>query len=487
VRTAIGVLLLLLHVALLPFAVARCRRPALEVRLDAPPPGAIRDGDGPGLHHVHWRATYRGGHVREVGAAELIGPFQDPAQPACGVRLVVGQRFLDEQVAPLVRKGIELEMRGFDQFPVGKFEKVTAVDVRWTRFDDGEDRVLAALAERWPTDGYARVHVAVSLERVNADVVVALVPRVDGTRLAFEIFAHADVRSGNGAVDWALRTFHADEYATRVVRDQIDDAILQALDAPPPLDLGGGRTLRIDYCPATRIAMRTGAWAGLPLAFHFDGRPVMLGAAAPPEPAPGTTLAFDLDLDAVNALLDELWRTGFLDEQLAAAGLDRRFADDPIVQELLTLRISPLRLALPPVVTPGPRGLRMAADLRVDLHDRGAVTPARVWGALDLALAPGGAEAGIAELELTCEPAPGVLRPCYGDIVAAMRDRAPDTRAELSRVLRDILDQLFLGQRVSAPDQPVTLVIGAPVTTVHPAGRTATVRIEVAAHLEETH
>jgi hypothetical protein len=491
----LGLAVLLAHVAALPVAVGRCHKDELEVRLDETPPG----GTGPGLHYTRWRVEYRGGYVREVGAARLVGPFQDPAHPPCGVRLVVGQRFLDEHVAPMVRSGIELQMTGFEQFPVGKFRAVTAVDVRWARFDDTPgDRavfgqlsggVIATLADRWHTDGYARVHVAVALEHVDADVVVALVPRVEGTRLTFEIYAHAAVRSGNDAVDWALKTFHADHFATRAVRDQIDDAILQAFDAPPPLELSGGRTLEVAYCEGARLEMRSGAWATLPLALGFTGSPVLpprLGPVTPPAPAADTVLAFDLDLDTVNALLYELWRTGFLDEELERAGLDRRFDADPRVQDLLTLRISPLRLALPPVVSPGPRGLRMAADLRVALTDRGAVTPARVWGALDLDLDGAGGEVGLAEMELSCEPRPGVLRPCYGDLVAAMRAQAGDTRDELTRVLREILDGLFAGTRVAAPDQPVVLVLGAPRTTAYPAGPSATVRIEVTARIEET-
>ena len=56
------------------------------------------------------------------------------------------------------------------------------------------------------------------------------------------------------------------------------------------------------------------------------------------------------DEDALNALLYELWRSGYLDRRLAGAGLDRRFNDDPLVTELLSIRISPPRLALPPVI-----------------------------------------------------------------------------------------------------------------------------------------
>lgn len=517
-RTAIGALVFAAHVAALPLLLDRCHQDDLEVRVHGAPAAAsfdLRgevppslagevavelsgDPDRAGLRHVRWTLAHRGGFVRSVGAAQLVGPFQDPAKPACGGRLVVGQAFLDG-IAPLVKKGIEDSMKGFDEFPVGAFRKVSSAEIRWARFDDTPEDArlfgdLAAtagptLARLWSTDGYARVDVVVELSRVTADVTVALVPRVVEGKLAFELFARADVRYGNRAVDWALDTFRADRYATQVVREQIDDAILQAFDPPPPFELPGGRTLRVDYCPGAHLAMASRQWAALPLGLRFEGPtgasgilPPRFGPALPPPPAADTSIAFDLDLDTINALLYELWRTGFLDEKLDEAGLDRRFNQDPTVLELLSLRISPLRLALPPVISATPSGLRMAADLRVSIGDRGAITPARVWGALDVDLTAGTTSAGIAELELSCEPEPGLLRPCYGDLVAAMRARAGDARTELSAVLVRILDELFTGQRVSAPDTPAELVLGAPTTT----SQGGTVHIAIEARLEET-
>jgi len=512
VRTLLGALVFVAHVAALPLLLDRCRQDDLEVRVHGAPAAAPFDLRGevpaslagdvavelsgdphqPGLHRLRWSLAHRGGFVRAVGAAQLVGPFQDPARPGCGGRLVVGQRFLD-QVAPLVQRGVEAGMRDFDEPVIGAFRRVAAVEVRWARFDDTlEDKGLfgdlaaeagPALARLWRSDGYARVRVTVELDRVSADVVVALVPRVIEGRLTLEPFARADVRYGNRVVDWALETFRADAYATRAVRAEVDDAILQAFDPPPPFELPGGRTLRVGYCPDAHVAVASRGWAALPLSLHFEGPagaagilPPRLGPAAPPPPAPDTSLAFDLDLDTVNALLYELWRTGFLDEQLDAAGLDARFNQDPTVTSFLTLRVSPLRLALPPVVSATPSGLRMVADLRVHLADRAAIVPARLWAAVDVDLGAG--SAGLAELELACEPAPGLLRPCYGDLVAAMRERAGDARAELSRVLVAVLDDLFTGRRVAAPDTGVELVLGAPATSFD--GSAVRIRTEAA-------
>lgn len=512
-KTLFGVAAFAAHVLALPLLLDRCRKDDLEVRVHGAPAAEVFDlrgevpasiaGDvvvevsGTTLRHVRWILGHRGGFVRAVGASQLVGPFQDPARPACGGRLVVGQAFLDG-IAPLVARGIEREMKGFDEFPVGAFQKVSRSEIRWARFDDtpedaklfGELAATAGptLARLWDTDGYARVAVVVELSRVTADVTVALVPRVVEGKLGFELFARADLRYGNRVVDWALDTFRADSYATRVVREQIDDAILQAFDPPPPFALPGGRTLRVDYCPGAHLAMASRQWAALPLGLRFEGPagpnrilPPARGPATHAPPAADSSIAFDLDLDTINALLYELWRTGFLDEKLDEAGLDRRFNAAPAVLDLLSLRISPLRLALPPVVSETGAGLRMAADLRVNIADRETITPARIWAALDVDLTASETSAGLAELELSCEPEPGVLRPCYGDLVAAMRERAGDARAELSLVLVRVLDGVFAGQRVSAPDTPAELVLGSPRTS----SQGGSVHIAIQAHLVE--
>ncbi|MCB9560234.1 MAG: hypothetical protein H6709_03835 [Kofleriaceae bacterium] len=537
VATVAGVAVLVAHAAALPLALDRCRRDELEVDvtgapvaagfdLDGAVPAGLRariedavdgvavtpatalapDAAGPGLHRRTWTVRYQGGYARTVGAAQLVGPFQDPAAPPCGARLVVGQRLLDDgaagpgTVAALIHDALETELAGFEQFPVGRFQRVSKVEVRWARFDASpEDRHLfgdligdpgVALGATWHTDGYARVFVVLELDRVSVEVTVAAVPRVDGDRLAFGVFAAAHLAFGNRVVDFAASVLRADDRATEVARQQIDAAILQAFDPPPPLPLPGGRSLEVRYCPGARVTVAAGGYAALPLALRFGGPgaggalPPRLGPAHPPPPAADTVLAFDLDLDTINALLFELWRTGYLDDELDAAGLDRRFNEDPLVTSLLSLRMSPLRLALPPVVVPGAAGLRMAADLRVNLADGDVLTPGRVWAALDVDLDAADAEVGLGDLELACEPTPGRLRPCYGDLVTAVRARGGDARDQLSGVLRDILDELFTGQRVRAPDAPAELVLGAPRTASVRDGATATVRISLDGRLE---
>jgi hypothetical protein len=516
VRTALGVLLLLGHAALLPVLLQHARRPGLEVGVAE----AAAAGDGPpGLHYQRWQVTYRGGHTRAVGAAHLVGPFQDPAAPGCGARVVVGQRLLDDgaagpgTVAHLVRGALERELAGRSLPGAGAYRRVAEVSARWATFDEPGDRrlfgglageAIALRARLWRTGGYARIRAVIELERVRAEVVVAAVPRVADGQLTFELFADARLRAGHRVVDWALDALGIDRHASRAVRAQLDDAVIRVFAPPPPLALPGGRTLRVTYCPDAHLAVEAGGFAALPLTLQLEAPaagvlPPRLGPVPPPPPAPGTSLAFDLDLDTVNALLHALWRTGYLDEQLAEAGLDRRVNEHPEVTALLTLRLSPLRLALPPVVSPGPGGLRLAADLRLQLADRATITPARLWAALDVALDPGTAgpaAAGrpgageappvrLAELELSCEPAPGRLRPCYGGLVAAARARAGDARAELSAVLVDVLDRVFTGRRVAAAEAGAALALGPPRTSAHLAGASATVRIEVAARLDE--
>src|SRR5205085_10747883 len=98
---------------------------------------------------------------------------------------------------------------------------------------------------------------------------------------------------------------------------------------PPPFALPGGKTLRFTYCDEPLRITEGGAGElpfGIALGRARDPRilPPALGHGPRSAPPPATRLALDLDLDAPNALLYALWRDGFLDRRLAAAGLDRR-------------------------------------------------------------------------------------------------------------------------------------------------------------------
>ncbi|MBP6633566.1 MAG: hypothetical protein KA297_29365 [Kofleriaceae bacterium] len=532
------------HAAVLPRVLDAWHRPELTVDLRAPAaaprldlpgqvPAALRarvrtDVDGvaiplgaspsttPGLHHQRWRVRYRGGFERSVGASQLVGPLQpaetDPTRVACTGRISVGRALLDDgqaspgTIAHVVRTELDHALRGLEQFPIGSFQKVRAVALRWTTPGAVKaDRGLVG-ADAAP-DGYLRVHAVLGFTRVDIPVTLAFVPTLQGETLGFTVRARAELDFDSRVLQWVSDLVGGDKFATRITRQQVDQLVVAALEPPPPVDLGGGRQLHLvtcgrgvrivdDHHAELAVGVRVTALPGAP-----DVLPPRWGPAelAPPDPAVPVTL--DLDLDGLGAILYELWRQGVLDEELAAAGLDRRFNQDPTVRELLTVRTSPMRLALPPTVAPGAGGLRLAVAGVVTLADGATTTPADVWGALDLSLAagptsaahPGGtidADVRVGALELTCRaPSPAGpdavrLVPCYADLVGAIRDRAPEAHGALGQALADLLARIFVGQRLEGDDVPAALVVLGVRPSLRLQPRNGAVRLELAARLE---
>lgn len=430
-----------------------------------------------GLRHARYTVTYRGGFSRSVGVSGLVGPFQDPAIPACTGRVVVGQQLLDDghagpaTIAGEIKRTLAAELAG-ESFPgVGTFERVADVSLRWAQ--------VAGHPEDWGTvdeapHGYVRATAKLEFDRLDVPVVIALIPQPSRDKLDFKIVVRAHLELGNRALQWLSDRLGGDKLATRLARRQIDGQLVTALAPPPPFELPGGHRLTFGYCdgPPEIIDGHSGA---LPFSIaigRVDRDPRIL----PPRRGPTVhapirstgSVAIDLDLDAANALLFELWRAGFLDKQLADAGLDRRFNTDPIVTEFLSLRISPPVLALPPVLGVGPRGLQLFADARVTIADGDTRTTGRVWGGLDFGFAPPGKAPAkrvetvpveLGALELSCEESPTRLVPCYADLVAAMRDRGADFQAELTRTFAKLLADIFVDQRVGASGLSADLVI----------------------------
>lgn len=427
-----------------------------------------------GLRHARYGVTYRGGFTRTVGVSGLVGPFQDPAKPACTGRVVVGQKLLDDgkagpaTIAGEVARTLTAELDGESYVGIGKFEKVEGVSLRWAQ--------LAGHPDDWGTvleapHGYVRATARLKFDRIDVPVVVALVPQMTREKLDFKIIARAQLELGNSALQWISDRLGGDKLATRLARRQIDGSLITALAPPPPFELPGGHRLTFGYCdgPPEIIDGYSGA---LPFSISIgrvgkDPRilPPRRGPAAHAPIRSNGSVAIDLDLDAANALLFELWRAGFLDAQLAAAGLDKRFNTDPIVTEFLSLRISAPVLALPPVLGVGPRGLQMFADARVTIVDGETKTIGRVWGGLDFGFAkPNGKHVetvpvDLGALELSCEEAPTRLVPCYADLVAAMRDRGGDFHGELTRTFAKLLADIFVDQRVGASGLSADLII----------------------------
>jgi hypothetical protein len=507
VRAALGALIVAAHAAGFVALAARCRGTELVVDVRAPPASAtltldatlpaglagriaIDDtGAGPGLHHRTWSVRYRGGLERAVGAVQLVGPFQDPGAPRCVGRVVVGQQLLDDgragpgTIAAAMTAELEAELRGEAIFPIGALRRVDRLRLRWaTLAAHPGDRALVGDAPH----GYVRVEATIVFDRVAVPVIVALVPVASPDALRFRTAARAELAFDNRAVQWVSDKLGADRLATRLARRQIDDALVLALAPPPPFTLSGGQTIRFTYCDEPP-EIADGAYAALPfgvaLGRAHDPRilPPRLGRGPRGVPPPTTRLALDLDLDALNAVLYELWRGGFLDRRLANAGLDRRFNTDPTVTEFLTLRLSPLQLTLPPVVTVSHGDLRLSAEARVAIRDGTTLTTGRVWGGLDFRLAARSVEpiaVDLGELALSCERTATTLVPCYSDLVAAVRGHSREFHGALTETYVRLLSEIFVG-RLGAAGLPADLVIRGVISSVKTLSGNATVHLEL--------
>lgn len=433
------------------------------------------DGRGPGLRRERWRVAYRGGHAREVGASQLVGPFQD--QPACSGRVVVGQALLD-RVAVTMRGMLDHELRGEEVFPIGAYQRIEAFELQWAQF--AFHPLDAGLLGAGAPHGYVRATARIVFERVTVPLTLVAIPEHDPASgadqpLHFRVEARAAVEVGNRALQWLNSHVElTSRLATRIANHELDAMLVTALAPPPPFELDRDQTLTFTFCKdPVEIANR--AYGALPFAVQLGRAP--LGILPPhfvaPHTAPATptSLAIDLDVDALNALLFELWRTGWLDKRLAEVGLDRRFNGDPTVAELLTVRLSPLRLALPPVISPAGDHLELAADARVTLADRGT-TVGRVFGSLQFRFAGMKAVTKLGALELACERSPTTLVPCYADLVAALADRGGDYDGALTDAFTRLLRSIFVERTLGVGDLPGTLAIHGVTPSLAPGAAT---------------
>jgi len=450
VKAAIGALVAVAHLAGFAWLAGKSR--GRELVVDAPP--LVTAGGGPGLVHHRWSESFRGGHTRTVSATQLAGPFQDPAAPACSGRLVVGQALLG-QIRDVMAAQIDRELFGMSVFPVGDYRRIGALTLRWAK-------------------DHALVEARLVFERVDVPVTVKLYPERAGPALRFRVVAAADLRFGNRVVQWVSDKVGADEIATRIAREQIDDVLVTTFAPPPPFELPDGQTLRFVYCDGP-VEIAENQYGALPFAVAI-GRlgevlPPRFATGSRPPPPAGTTLALDLDVDALDALLFELWRTGWLDRRLADVGLDRRFNGDPVVTEYLSIRVSPLRLALPPVVSPAIDGLTLAADARVAVSDGRTTTTGRVYGALAMRFGTTIDQVAVdlGALDLACERG-AQLVPCYGDLVDALRGRGDDFHGALTSAFTGLLADIFVERTISAEGLPASVVIERAVPSLAPGG-----------------
>ena len=446
---------------------------------DGTVPAAIADRvhveaepDSAGLRRSRWHIEYRGGHAREVGATALVGPFQQAG--ACSGRVIVGQKLLDA-LAPIIATLVKRQLAHTEVFGLGAFEGVDGTALRWARVETHAYDAALLGPGRAP-DGYVRATATVRFERAAVPLTIALVPVGDAAKLRFRVAIHGELRFGNRVLEWLSQKLPVDQLVSEVASDELGSAIVTTLAPPPPLELGDGQALRFTYCDAP-IEIHDGAWGALPFAVVFEGgAPVHFAAGPRIAPRADTTLALDLDVDALNAMLFELWRTTWLDRRLADAGLERRFAEDATVAQYLSVRVGAPTLALPPVVEPAGDHLRLAADARIAIRDGdAAATIGRVFGALELRFP---ADVKTSPLELACERTSATLVPCYADLVAGLAARSGDFDGALARQLAGLVRRIFVGQRLAVDDVPVAIAVRGATLALAPGARGVHVELD---------
>lgn len=429
----LGVALLLAQIVATPFLLARCDRPSLVVRDGTPSiPAAHRVAAG----REEWRVEYRGGHVRKVVRAVAHAPRQDLARPPCSLTVHVGQRFLDETIEPIARALVARGLSGEGHWSIGHYRSLETLDLSWA-------------------EGGLALDMTIRFSRAEARARIVAVPVLENGRLVVRPSVNATVSLRN----WAIRTgarvlsyldvLDKDEEATRQVARQLDAALalLEGLTLPS-IDLPR-RDLPVDWCPDAAIRVVDGDHAAFPLRLLLapgDTAPVSLASAAPPPRLGDVPLALDATLDALNAILHHLFATGTLDALLAGARAADLFNLHPTVQELLTLRVAGVRFAAAPVIEAAPGGaFRASAELALILDDGGRRIPARLLGAVAFRarLVDGFIHADVTpdrladelalSLALTCEAEPGLLTPCFADVVDAVVEQIRPNRATLHR------------------------------------------------------
>src|SRR5262249_31620266 len=148
---------------------------------------------------------YRGGFQRSVGAAQLVGPYQDPAARACTGRIVVSQQLLDDgragpgTLAAEMAKALEAELPGESYTGLGDLRRIEGLSLRRTNFPTYPEDVFFIGAA---PHGYIRATGRLVFDRIDVPIILALVPEPSATALRFRIEVRAELAFGNRVVQW---------------------------------------------------------------------------------------------------------------------------------------------------------------------------------------------------------------------------------------------------------------------------------------------
>lgn len=453
-----------------------------------PPTTANDDGPG-GMRRFRASARFGARAPMVIDVPQVVGPFQDVSALPCAVRVTVPPAFIDDgvattaaatagtrpaTVAAMVHYLLEKELSGQAFWPLGEVVSIGRVTIE---LGDGTssgadlDKLAAVAAARVnaPADvGSLGVRVTIALGRARIPIRVAVVPYPSDGQLAFAIELRAEIDFDYRVLNWAADLAGADKQLTKIIRKAFDEAIGTVL-APPPALAFGAHSIDLVYCEQDPVRIRADTGISVRFAVPFtQGKsaqaPVQIDGDLAPTPASGSTspaaveTSIDVNLDALNALLYEGWRTGTLDRELAAAKIVDAFNDHPLVQSLLSVRALALELELPPILGRGVSKdtLEVAVASTVQLGDDGRRTTGRLVGAATIAARTpqfsGSAESllevEVAHASFSCEREVSRWRPCYSLITSAALDNASAIGDAISAALSSWLRELFVDQRI---------------------------------------
>ncbi len=453
-----------------------------------------------GMRHLRWVEQYGGGFSRSVATALRIGPFQSNDEASCGIRMRVGQALLDDggqespTIANLVRRRLTSELAGLSVWPVGSFVEVSRLALRFAenKLVDADGSVFGFANLEMPNQLIA-LTVELRFARARVPLFIGLIPELRDGRIHLRSQVSADVVGNNRVYRFVLDALGGDKRATKAVESELSHAVVELLAPPPPLELGGGKTIALRYCPNRPLVIRDGLYAELPLDIELAER----GGHKPPQfPQPaestvptklGTAIQVDIDANGLAALLHQLWSNGFLDELVESLALDEKFNLDETVQSLLSVRVSDIALEGPPVLEPTPAAtspgrLTLSAQVRLSLTDgtgpNALVTPARLFGRVDLVVSPRGEKANRflrasgSQFSLTCQAPSSAepnkakrLRSCYGIIAGELGQRGPAFADLFASRVEDSFNALFRDRELDIAELGARFVIdGSRVT-----------------------
>jgi hypothetical protein len=520
-RTAIacvGLAIVMVHIAGYIFISRGCSAPNLSVDIEGPlvdskpsltgtVPTALRSrvkqswlgNTGPGLHRLRWHIDRRGGQSESVAATQLVGPFIDPSTTQCTGRVVVGQSLLQAttgqgSVSSLVAKLIDENLHGLSIFGLGDYRSTNDIALRWAQLSKHQDDRSMFPDELAKTDlGYLRVTLNIHFEHVAVPMTLGLVPELRNNKISMRMYSRARLEFGNRLLQWASDKVGGDKIATKLARKEVNQLTLEALAPPPPVPLPGGGTLRFRYCDQA-MQFVDGAYAALPMAVEISSLaaaptilPPRFGPPSWPAVPSTTSLALDLSLDGVNSVLFECWRQGLLDRVLSDAALDQAFNNDPLVVEFLTLRISPLRLALPPVIEPRNGRLQLGTESLLTISDGVLNTTmlGHAWSTLELSFQQTAKmpHVSLQELTLSCEPRPQHLEACYPLLSQAVASRTSAFDQTLTDALATTLSTIFVGAKLQSDIAPAALQLKSLAISADVGKQNASIRLSIDAAL----